>query len=299
MKLNFLIVAAFISGLILLPRAWAGDKLIQPSAQTAEFTLTVDHAEIGFWLNSKLKTEDTTVAEQTADGRIEMIAVTYELFNHNPTRKINFNEGLRFRLLDEFNNEYRQLGRPMDYDRPVRFAPAHFPSIYPDETFKETIFFEAPIKRSRTLTLLADKKNDYRNLPMEIPIPVDKIMVYDNKTQQFAVSDRFPGIKIVIPSNNTPVQPNEIINMHVLVHGVKAPDSLVVVAFNTTFEDYHPGKNNVYDLRIPADQTSGPLSVSIIGRWVGPEGQDDLVLSDNIVLNVVTPSLVSAEKAAE
>ena len=275
--------------------------LIQPASKVSEFTLSVDHAEIGYWQKNNTQDKDLTSNRtlSPSEANIEMIAVTYELFNHNPTRKINFNDGLRFRLLDEFNNEYRELPQPLNFSRPVRSAPPHFPSIYPDETYQETIFFEAPIKRSRTLTLLADKKNDYRSLPIEIPIPVDKIMVYNTSTDQYSPSDRFPGVKIIIPSNEAPVQPGQLVNMHVLVHGQKSPESLVVVAFNTTYEDYRPGKNNVYDLRIPPEQSAGPLSISIIGRWAASEGQEDLVLSDSIVLNVVKPELAQAEKNAE
>ena len=262
------------------------------SAAFDNYALTIDHAEIGYWLkqpNADENTAGTVRQQETDDGRVEMIAVTYQLNNNSSNKKINFRDNFRFHLMDEFDNEYVELDKPLDYTRPVRFAPSRFPSIYPQEVFKETVFFEAPIKESRTLKLLVKRGKNDASPTVEIPVPVDKIMVYDNKRKQLAASQQYPGLRIVIPSSETPVKPGELVHMHVLVHGVKGPDSVVVVALDTTFEDLNPGKNNVYDLNIPENQAPGPLSASVIGRWVGKDGQEDLVLSDSVVINVVAP----------
>ena len=251
------------------------------------FEFSITQVENGQWINSQSeKKEDQKIIAKNDHGNFtEMLAITYQVYNNNPTRKFNFNHDFTFGLKDEFGNTYQQFKKPSDYPRAVLFTTNHFPSIYPFESFRETVFFEVPIKKSQELTFIMETKNFNNAQPVEIKIPVSVITAFQ-KEQAYPSPALIPGIKIVSPASGQTVLTGDLVQIYVMTQGMKLPESIVMVTLGTTFEDMEPGKNNVYDLNIPNDQMEGSLGVTVIGRWRGDSPEEDLVLSDNIILSV-------------
>ena len=251
-----------------------------------DFEFSVTTVESGQWINSQMeKREDQKIIAKNEHGNmIEMLAITYQVHNKNSTRKFNFNHDFTFSLKDEFGNIYQPFKKPSDYPRPVLFTSNHFPSIYPFESFRETVFFEVPVKKSQELKFTIETKSFNNAQPVEITIPVSAVVPFQNET--YPSTQLIPGLKIVAPVSGQMVLNGDLVQIYVVTQGVKLPESIVLVTLGTTFEDLDPGKNNVYDINIPVDQTDGSLGITVIGRWRGETPETDLVLSDNIIVNV-------------
>ena len=221
------------------------------------FEFSVTQVEEGQWIDSQTeKKEDQKIITKNPQGNfVEMLAVTYQVHNNNPTRKFNFNHDFTFVLKDEYGNIYKQFKKPSDYPRPILFTSNHFPSIYPFESFRETVFFEVPIKKSQELVFVIESKSYNNAQPVKIKIPVGAITAFQ-KEQAYPSAQLIPGLKIVAPANGQTVLTGDLVQIYVITQGMKLPESIVLVTLGKTFEDLDPGKNNVYDINIPIDQPS-------------------------------------------
>lgn len=238
-----------------------------------------------------------TAPEGTA---VEYIAITYQLANNNPTKKINMDSSFQFHLLDEFENQYRKMAKPDSYEEPILFADKHFPSIYPNENFKETIFFEAPIDTATRLTLLikANPLGEGKIAKLILPVreqssPESEITIHSDDVPSSdaavpVIANNEPRwVRIIYPSTGHLINRGEATQIHVETSG--NPTNIIVATMGTSFYDAHPQRKNVYDVRVPFGYYTGALSVNVIAEWDGVDKSDPYVVSDSIFLDVKSP----------
>lgn len=240
----------------------------------------------------------------SAEGvEIDYIAITYQLLNANPNKKINLDKSFQFHLLDEFENQYLKIPKPDSYDQPIMVTDKHFPSVYPNETFKETVFFEAPISTSKRLTFLIKASPLGEAKVAKLIIPVEKsltVAIPEVQNQLKAQGIEVPvqtdsivgtsrasrSVSIVFPATWTPINRGDPTQLHVSVSG--NPDLIIVAALGTTFQDKNPQSENVYDLRIPFGYHTGPMNISVIAQWENGL-EEPFILSDSIFMEVQSP----------
>jgi len=241
---------------------------------------------------------DWVQKETSSDGaKIDYIAITYQVNNKNPHKKINMDSSFQFHLLDEFENQYRKIPKPDEYDEPVLFTDKHYPSIYPGETLKETIFFEAPIASSTRLTLLikATPLGEGKIVKLILPVGqnttlLDQEMDALQKTVPVipVVTQMQPRwVKIVYPTNGTWINRGEATQVHVEISG--KPDHVIVATLGTSYYDHSPQEKNVYDVRVPFGYYTGPLSINVIAQWDDANADEPIVVSDSIFMDVQSP----------
>ncbi|MBF0485126.1 MAG: hypothetical protein HQL16_01300 [Candidatus Omnitrophica bacterium] len=236
------------------------------------------------------------------DDSLTFIAISYRFINSNENRKLDLKENFRFSLSDEFGNQYRQLKKPDEYARPVLFVSKNFPSIYPGETYGETLFFEAPIDQASVLKLGVEASAIGNSQPVELKIFLKGLRRLDTKKkitkplplpESKSLAEGPLGIKIAFPEQGHIFNPGDLIHLKVLVSGPNIPKRIIVDALEHTLEDNVPARENVYDIVIPSNQASGQISLSVIGQW--PEEPTDLkVASDSILVNIRENSLLDA-----
>jgi hypothetical protein len=141
---------ALLLSLILVPCTFA--------AQGSDgIDFTISRSTTGFWEKSRHHLANDWVSHLPDDNKkLEYIAITYTLTNNNENRKLDLSEGFNFFLQDEFGNTYRRIKKPAGYSAPVILVAKNFPSLYPGESYGETLFFEAPLAKASRVTLLID-----------------------------------------------------------------------------------------------------------------------------------------------
>jgi hypothetical protein len=247
-----------------------------------ELIFSIVGAKIGQWRQLPASIAQPPVAADPLKPR-SMLAVTYRFKNDTSTKKLDLSKKFEFRLMDEFGNEYESLVAPADYPDPVFTAQRHFPSLYPQDSVTETIFFETPIERSRHLRLIWDARNVGIYPPIVFRIPARDI----EKPPPDEVN--IPGesdMKILYPPPGLTVKPLDVIPLKFhLAREFPKPDTVFIITPSYTFEDLEFVR--YYDLRIPADQPPGAMIVVILLRW--KIGETEQTLSKSITLNVIDP----------
>ena len=217
------------------------------------------------------------------------LAITLEVINHTKTKKISLQEEFQYELTDEFGNTYRLLSVPDHYERPIFFPNKHFPSIYPEEIFSETIFFEVPIEKSETLFLKFDATPLGISNAIQLSLPCFKIGEKEKSVVQ-ELQSRNPidnDLAIILPKNGAAVMPGEIVPLRIkLPADIDPPDRIYILSPDYLFEDTNLSSR--YDLRIPPLQKLGPFIVVVMAMW--NNDPKEIVISKSFTLKVVDPA---------
>lgn len=231
----------------------------------------VNEVEVREWIKSE------------SSGLGKMTAVTYTITNQTGNKKIDLSAELVFILTDEFGNVYQRLENPLNYGRPITVPGENFPSLYPDEQFTAAIFFEAPVAASQVLNLVVDAKNIGVGETISLHLPVARALPAKAEEKMVFTDE---DLQISVPKRLHRILPGDIIPIKVAVaEKVGSPDSIYIITPFYVHEDQDALGN--YELRIPADQPDGPITVIVLSRW-SREGQDE-TLSKSFTVNVKRP----------
>ena len=178
------------------------------------------------------------------------------------------------------------MARP--YKTAVLSVSKNFPSLYPGEQYGETLFFEAPIAKARTLKLLIASQSLKLSRPVELVFERDQIpeqgpgpepvSARETSAQTIQPASSFPEpvlsgpfeIKIVSPDPGVVWDQGQSARVEVTVSGRQLPKNIILIALNNTYNDPSPKTNNVYDINVPLDQTPGEYLINLIAQW--PDG---------------------------
>ena len=221
---------------------------------------------------------------------IEGISVTAQtelsLFvtNKTETRKYSRDGVMRYRLMDEFGNEYRFLRE--EGARQARHEPSVPQSLYPGESDQKKLLFERPVPKSRELTLLIDAKGAGVDGDVRLSVAVPQ------EAPRFDPDDE-GGVSIVQPLEGIVLERGEGMTVKVRITQPVLPKKIVVLALDHTLEDVSPGNDNLYDINVPLEQAPGRYSLSVVADWdVGGDIETrsatlSFYVKDNIPLEIL------------
>jgi len=210
----------------------------------------------------------------------EMIAITYQVHNHDATKKLEVLESAQYTLNDEYKNNYRFLSDINGYPGPADIKPKSFPSLYPNDAYTKTVFFEAPIPSSQRLTLVIAGLIDPERSLITLPIDLKK---WNYGKVKVVIP---PGVQITSPFPGSQVYPGQSVEFAVDVDNTDGLKMIVVQSLGQQFEDQNPRKHNMYHINVPQDQAQGNFDITVIGHWVSPDKDREEVVSDSIFLEV-------------
>jgi len=214
------------------------------------------------------------VASLGLSNGTKYIGIDFVLSNESDVKKINFDQRFDYSLSDEFGNRYRPVPKPGSHPEVVERLPSNFPSIYPGESCRKALFFEAPLAKAERLKLEITGPLDGIDEPLVIEFPAPR------------PDPEGPSvINIASPENGTVVMAGEMFPLNVKVNSDEMPFKVIIVAFAKTLEDPEPSQNNTYNITVPNNTPEGPSSISVIGYWTDPRGTKQ-ILSKNIVIYV-------------
>ncbi len=260
------------------------DTLEKKNFEKDGITFLISQVHVGEWTK---ETEGSLPESETVNFKLQqkvpMLAVTIDLINKSSSKKLDLTQKMQYELNDEFGNAYDQLKIPMEYTDPVIFPNKNYPSLYPNEKFRQTIFFEAPIKSSQNLNLSILAKNLGMEEEILLPLPeevIGAITEYYNSEKTFSDND----LLVLTPQPGTKVYTGEVVNIEVKIkEGLQSPQSVYIISQDYTLEDERLIYK--YKLKIPADQVLGPFTVLVIAKWnTKPE---KTLLSKTILLEVI------------
>ena len=203
-----------------------------------------------------------------ADGlkiEIPMMIISLDMINNTKNKKLDLAKDLKFELVDEFGNAYRHFAKaPKDYPDPVIVPNPHFPSLYPDEIFSETLFFEAPMDIGKQFYLQIDASAlGYPQLVKKI-LPRSQMHRINGILKKRVAQEA--DLKIVSPSDGELVKPGETVPLAIdLTNDVYLPDSLLIITPDYVLEDQNLKRQ--YQVRIPAELKQGEYTIVVMAQW--------------------------------
>ena len=216
---------------------------------------------------------EVTSAQRSPEGdkKPSYLIVKYQLTNNDDKKKLSVDKDLPCQIVDEFGNEYRRLTDVPAGERPNgRILPNSFPSIYPGETYGETLFFEKPVSRANEMRFIIDASPLGIRTKVQIPLKLNPDIVN--------------GVEIRNPLEGSILDQGEVVHLDIRITGGIVPKRVIVMAFGQTYSDDNPALENVYDINIPPDQPLGPEIINVIAQW-RPE-HDSLTRSSYINVTI-------------
>ncbi len=223
----------------------------------------------------KLEVQTSSLNESQ---RLKYILVDLLLTNENDTKKISFDQKFEYILSDEFDNHYRILPKPGNYNDPVERKPSNFPSIYPKESYAHVLFFEAPVTKAEKLKL--EIKSSIPGL--EGPFKID----FSLQSPEPVAATGPAKVEIRFPENGDVFLTGDIMPLDINIHSGELPSKIIIVAFGSTLQDSKPAEENIYDIVIPAEAPTGQTSISVIAHWIKPRNSVQQILSKDVVIYV-------------
>lgn len=221
------------------------------------------------------------VKSEVSSPDAALLAVTYKLTNHSKTRKVALGaKPFAYRLTDEHGNHYNQQSVPEGFVKPSVIQSAHHPSFYPGDVYQETVFFERPVRESRSLTLHLEQADAqlegatlmFHRADIEGVRRVDPEHLWRE------------GVRILQPSGNHVASQGSTVMVEVLVDEGIPLERLLLVGFEQTFTDEHPATRNLYELNIPDDFPPGNANISVVASFEDEES--DKIYSDSVMFEV-------------
>ena len=280
---TFILTAAVI--LLSFPRPIHAETRVEVDG----LVFTVDKVSYGTWTKPRHHMVNDMVDHvNESDTTLSYIAISYTLTNNNDSKKIDLDGKFSYKLFDNLENRYRPMRKPADYNSSVLIVSKNFPSLFPGETYGETLFFEAPISTAKSVKLTIDMEKTKLSQPVEIVfvpqtlleqrVPAEPVIqpavprskqsqITTPKTNSGESAPSGPGIKITSPLPGICLKQGESSHMRVVSESGQLPKKLIIISLDNTFVDPAPTKDSVYDLNVPPDQAPGAYMVNIIAEW--------------------------------
>lgn len=311
---RYLSITLLLLGLILVPCAYAAE-----GSEGIDFAIS--RSITGFWEKSRHHLANDWVRHLPDDNKkLEYIAITYTLTNKNENRKLDLGEGFEFFLQDEFGNTYRRIKKPTGYSEPIIQVAKNFPSLYPGESYGETLFFEAPLAKASRVTLIIDanavgikeKISLAVNSHQQPSLPPNKVasiqpdltaqpaqIVQQSSSQEPVVvspvqESRCP-LTITSPENGATLDVTRPVRIQVSVEREQIPDHILITGPGFSASDPSPKNNNTYDFMIPAGQPAGIQVINVAAEWSDTSTRLP-GCADNIFVYIDNPSSTGAVK---
>lgn len=305
---------ALLLGLILVPCAYAAE-----GSEGIDFAIS--RSTTGFWEKSRHHLANDWVRHLPDDNnKLEYIAITYTLTNKNENRKLDLGEGFEFFLQDEFGNTYRRIKKPAGYSEPVILVAKNFPSLYPGESYGETLFFEAPLAKASRLTLVIDanavgikekislavNKHQQPSLPPNkvaasqppdlTAQPIQTAQQSSSREPVFSpVQENRCPIIITSPENGATLDVTRPVRIQVSIEREQIPDHILITGPGFSASDPSPRNRNTYDFMIPPGQPAGIQVINVAAEWSDTSTRLP-GCADNIFVYIDNPSSTGAVK---
>ena len=290
MKINFLndkLIFIAIAAAILFT-ASARPSFAARSVNIDGILFSVTAISYGEWSKPRHHMVNDMVEHTDNNGEaLSYIAISYSIKNNNESMKLDLGGKIEYKLSDEFSNRYRAMRKPDNFRDSVLSISKNFPSLYPGEQFKETLFFEAPIANAKTLRLTLASDELKLSRPVELSFdpgllsqsadPSLSATTTDSPDIQ-PVNTKYPDslssgpsvIKIVSPDPGVVWDQGETARIQVVVGGGRLPKNIILVAMDNTFNDPSPKQIDTYDINVPQNQPPGEYLINVIAQW--PDG---------------------------
>lgn len=217
-------------------------------------------------------------AASSADTAV--LAVTYQLTNNSETKKLDLGDKpFIYRLTDEHGNNYEQQPVPAGFVKPYVTQGPNYPSFYPGEVYRETVFFERPVERSRALLFHLDAADADLNAALEFRR--EDIEGVKTKDAEYVWEE---GLRILKPSDGQVAPQGSTVLIEVMVDESVPLERLLLVGFDQTYTDEHPAARNLYELNIPDHFPPGNTNISVVASF---EDEDaNKIYSDSVMFEV-------------
>ena len=241
---------------------------------------------VGTTVGTSLSTNSKAESAHSVPAEPATIAITYEITNASTTRKFTLEQNRKLRLTDEFGNVYRQAKAPKGVvTLPIPDKDVDLISLYPNEKYTATVFFEAPIPVAKKLKLSCAASD------LGLTKPVDLFIDITNRSALMPIGmkdNHHPtlAVRIVDPPGGTILNQGDVVHVRIMAEGDKPPHKIIVIALNTYYEDKTPAFENVYDLNIPIEQPAGNYLINVIAEWPGTTADNNITLSDTLSFDV-------------
>ena len=253
-----------------LTSAFAEDENVKKSTKpTIRFSIA--DSFIGMWsADSNFVTNDPGETNKSFEKikKIPALVINLDLSNKTKIKKFKLDKTYEFFLQDEYGNEYRQITTPFDYDFPIYYPNTHYPSLYPGESYRMTIFFEPPIRSSKILTLLVKEvASDVTGTmsPVSVFLPTLKIKNIKTIRQEVKHTPTYDDLSFYVINPREKYNPGDIVKVRVhFSKNILKPDRVFIITANHNLED----KDQIYkyDIRIPEKTQSGEFSIVVLAR---------------------------------
>lgn len=285
MKNQFLryVYLGLILTAIFVPATVCRAAFAQQPVNIEGISFNITKVSYGQWVRPRQHLVNDMVDHLGNDGEtLSFIAVSYTIENGTPSRKIDLDGKFSYKLTDEFGNRYRALKKPDNFKDSVLAVSKNFPSLYPGETFGETLFFEAPVGNANVLKLLVASDELKLSGPVELfiqrssssaAVRPDQKQTLSTEAETAPSLSSIPGssaIKIAYPDSGVVWDQGQSGRVQVAIQGAVIPRNIMLVALDKNFNDQAPKPTNVYDINVPVDQSPGDYMLNVIAQW--PDG---------------------------
>lgn len=235
----------------------------------------------------KIRIRDVGVSDSlraTSEGEKAFLYVTLDFVNTNNQKKFDLSKNIQFILKDEYDNTYLALPEPEHYSQVYLNKNSHYPSLYPNEVYTQTYFFEPPLNASAQLFLSFDGAPYDLSNNIVLHISKDQYMPDDKESLDDVLRN---GIKLKALKTDISVAPGARYPVKVeLSKEIKVkPAKIYVISPDYLYEDF--SGEGIYQVKVPPHHPIGPFQILVIAEW--SKGENMPTLSDSLTLNVVDP----------
>ncbi len=278
-SIQFVLTAIIVLLFFIVSQSLADETVVVDS-----ISFKINKVSYGQWSKPRHHMiNDMVEHKNLGSEELSYIAISYTMTNMNKTKKVDLDGNFNYSLFDNFGNRYRPMRKPDNFKTSVLIVSKNFPSLYPNEVYGETLFFEAPIPTANNLMLSIASENMKLSRPVELSFtpeeatnqPIVNIEdILKQSDQEIRTTNNAliiplgaPEIAILSPQSGVVWDQGETARLEVTSKGDQKPKKIILIALDTTYLDSEPQKKNIYDLNIPFDTKPGSYTANVIAEW--------------------------------
>jgi hypothetical protein len=102
------------------------------------------------------------------------LGIAFDFINARIVNRVNVNGNFSYSMVDDLGNKYKSM-RPSGYPHKLKVRPERFPSVYPRESYQETVFFEPPSDTMKYLVFTINATSVGIKKEISVKIPANEI----------------------------------------------------------------------------------------------------------------------------